>query len=125
MTIYEQWLDAKAAEKAAQDVRRVIEDKLIEQLSIDEFKEGSQKREDGDFIVKCTGRINRKIDADLVQEIAAENGLSEHLSQLFRWTPAINMTAWKQADQSITNALAAAITAKPGRVSFSIERKES
>lgn len=125
MTLYERWLDAKAAEKYAQEARREIEDKLISELSIDEFKEGSQKREDGEFVVKCVGRINRKIDADLIQELAAEHGLSEHLSSLFRWSPAINMTAWKQADESITRVLSDAITAKPGRVSFSIERKES
>jgi hypothetical protein len=30
------------------------------------------------------------------------------------------MTAWKAADESITKALAGAITAKPGRPSFKI-----
>jgi hypothetical protein len=33
------------------------------------------------------------------------------------------MSAWKAADDSITRPLAAAITTKPGRPSFSIEQE--
>jgi hypothetical protein len=34
------------------------------------------------------------------------------------------MAVWKAADEAITKPLAAAITAKPGRPSFTITRKE-
>jgi hypothetical protein len=71
--------------------------------------------------VKIAGRIDRKVDGDKVQELAAEHGLTDHLSRLFRWKPEINMAAWKASDPSITQALAPAITAKPGRPSFAIE----
>ena len=54
-------------------------------------------------------------------ELAAEHGLTDHLSTLFRWKPEINMAIWKAADESITKPLAAAITAKPGRPSFTID----
>ena len=70
---------------------------------------------------EVVGRIDRKVDADKVQELAAEHGLTDHLSTLFRWKPEINMAIWKAADESITKPLAAAITAKPGRPSFTIE----
>jgi hypothetical protein len=56
--------------------------------------------------------------------LAAEAGLSDHLGSLFRWKPEINATAWKQADNSITNPLLGAITSTPGRTSFSITFKE-
>ena len=56
-------------------------------------------------------------------ELAAEAGLSDQLAHLFRWKPELNMSAWKAADESITTPLAGAITAKPGRPSFSITKK--
>lgn len=74
--------------------------------------------------MKVTCRIDRKVDADMVQELAAEHGLSEHLASLFRWKPELNMSAWKAADESITRPLAGAITAKPGRPSFTITKKD-
>jgi hypothetical protein len=66
------------------------------------------------------GRINRKVDADKLQAIAAEAGLTEHLSSLFRWKPEIAMSAWKAASPNITTPLLDAITATPGRPSFTI-----
>ena len=65
--------------------------------------------------------MNRKVDVDLLQEIAAEHGLEDHLGSLFRWKPELNVKAWQQADDSITLPLSGAITTKPGRPSFSIE----
>jgi hypothetical protein len=56
-----------------------------------------------------------------VQELAAEHGLTDHLSTLFRWKPEINMAIWKASDERITRPLAGAITAKPGRPSFTID----
>lgn len=123
MSLYQEWLEAKATEKAAQDKRRAIEDALIKSLGVPLDQEGSQKFDADGYVVKTVCRMNRKIDADALQEIAAENGLSNHLGSLFRWKPEINMTAWKSASPEITQPLMAAITAKPGRPSFTIEEK--
>lgn len=125
MSLYQEWLDAKAAEKEAQDKRRKIEDALIESLGVSLDSEGSQKFESDGYIVKTVCRMNRRIDADALQEIAAENGLSNHLGSLFRWKPEINMTAWKNAAPEITTPLMEAITAKPGRPSFTIEEQNN
>jgi hypothetical protein len=64
--------------------------------------------------------MNRKVDADKLQELAAEHGLSEHLGSLFRWSADINAAAWKAAAPTITAPLLGAITTTPGRPSFSI-----
>lgn len=124
MNLIQQWLDAKADEAAAIERRREIEDALTADLRFSDSKEGTQKKEVEGFEVKVTGRINRTVNADLVQEIAAEHGLTEHLSELFRWKPEINMKAWQSANEEITKPLADAITAKPGRLSYSIVKKE-
>jgi hypothetical protein len=123
MNIFEAWMAAKEAEREAVEERRVLEDELVRQLKIDD-KEGSKTIKEDGFIVKVTNRYNRRIDADLLQDIAAEHGLSDHLGSLFRWKPDIDSRAWKAADESITNPLAQAITTTPGRPSFNITKKE-
>ena len=115
------WIEAKETEKNAVEVRRDIEDQLIKILSIKEDQEGTDSYEVGEYSVKIVGRLNRKVDADKIQDLAAENGLVEHLQSLFRWKPEINMAIWKASDERITRPLAGAITAKPGRPSFTID----
>ena len=124
MTLHLRWLEAKEAERAAVEKRRLIEDELVGSLKVDANHEGVTSETIEGYQVKVTCRIDRKVDADMVQELAAENGLSEHLASLFRWKPELNMSAWKAADESITRPLAGAITAKPGRPSFTITKKD-
>ena len=98
------WLDAKSADHAAIERRRALEDQLLSLAGVDETMEGTENVEtDGGYKIKITSRMNRKIDADRIQDIAAEEGSTEHLSSLFRWKPELNMAAWKNADKSITD----------------------
>lgn len=116
-----EWLEAKEAERVAIEKRRDLEDAMRKAASIRDDVEGTETLALEGFRVKVVGRIDRKVDADKVQELAAEHGLTDHLSKLFRWKPEINMAIWKSTDEAITKPLAAAITAKPGRPSFTIE----
>lgn len=118
------WLRHKTDEEKAQTERRKIEDQMVKLLAMAENFEGTETAEPEGFVVKISGRIDRKVDGDKVQELAAEFGLSDHLAKLFRWKPELNMSAWKAADATITGPLAGAITAKPGRPSFKIIPKE-
>jgi hypothetical protein len=115
------WLYAKDTETTATADRRAIEDQIRKIASIRDDVEGTENLALEGFKVKVVSRIDRKVDADKVQELAAEHGLTDHLSTLFRWKPEINMAIWKAADEAITKPLATAITAKPGRPSFTIE----
>jgi hypothetical protein len=119
-----QWIAAKDAEKAAQDTRRVIEDRMLSLIGLPEAFEGTESAAAPGYKIKLVGRLNHKIDSDKLQEIAAENGLTDHLSSLFRWKPEINVRSWKAADESVTNALLDAITTTPGRPSFAITSGE-
>ena len=118
------WLAAKKQEEDATADRRDIEDNIKKLANIAENLDGTETVEPGQFEIKIVGRIDRKVDGDKVQELAAEFGLTDHLAKLFRWKPEINMAIWKAADESITKPLAGAITAKPGRPSFKIIPKE-
>jgi len=118
------WLKAKAIEAEAQKDRRSLEDKMVANYKIAKDFEGTDTFEVAGCLIKISGRIDRKVDSDKLQELAAENGLTDHLATLCRWKPEINMLAWKAADESITRLLSDAITAKPGRPSFAITVKE-
>jgi|TARA_R110000737_G_scaffold15579_4_gene32248 hypothetical protein len=118
------WLNAKEVEAMAVARRRKLEDELTSLIGVAENMEGTENVEtDGGHTIKITGRINRKVDGARIQEIAAEEGLEEHLSSLFRWKPEINMSAWKSADKSITGPLLRGITTQPGRASFTITKE--
>ena len=124
MSLDQQWLDAKQMEAHAIQARRAVEDQLVKQFKVPEDLDGTTTEVDGGYKIKIDGRINRKINSDKLQELAIEHGLTEHLSSLFRWKPEIAMTAWKAADKTITTPLLDAITATPGRPSFTITLKE-
>ena len=123
MTLYEEWLVAKADEKKAMDERRSIEDKLVLSLGIPKTLDGTQNVEVEGYKVKIVGRLDRKVNSDKLQDLAAEYGLTEHLSSLFRWKPEINASAWKSADPRITEPLLDAITNTNGRPSFTITKE--
>ncbi len=124
MSIYQDWIDAKAAEKAAIDRRREIEDQLVEELDLDPAHEGTLNFDFDQYKVKIVTRLNESVNSDLLQELAQEAGIYEHLSTLFRWKPEINKKAWKDADPAITAALADAITIKSSRPTFTIMQEE-
>lgn len=117
------WVRSKEQEVEAIKKRREIEDKMVALIGIKESLEGVDTTESSGYIIKVTGRITRKVDAKLVQELAAENGLSDHLSYLLKWTPTIDMKAWMNSSEEITGPLLDAVTSKPSRPSFKITKE--
>jgi hypothetical protein len=74
--------------------RRKIEDQIVKIRAIPRRSKAPRLPEPLEgFVVKIAGRIDRKVDSDKLQELAAEHGLTEHLSRLFRWKPEISMAA--------------------------------
>jgi hypothetical protein len=123
MTLYQQWLDAKAAEKKIVADRRAIEDQIIKVFNIPKTLSNTQNVEADGFKVKIVGRLDRKVNSIKLQDLAAEYGLTDHLSSLFRWTPEVNVSAWESADPRITAPLLEAITTSNGRPSFTIVKE--
>lgn len=118
------WQRAKEMERIATEHRRAVEDELAKRMELPADLDGVRALKVGELDVKVTGRINRKVDADEVQKLAAAAGLEAHLSSLFRWKPEINISVWKAADPSITTPLLGAITSEPGRPSFAVTSKK-
>ena len=118
-----EWQRAKENETDCIQERREVEDELTRLLEVNSAHEGTVNFELDGYEIKIVSRLNRKIDPDLLQEIAAEHDLSAHLSSLFRWKPELDMKSWKSADKEITNKLLAAITTTAGRPSYSITKE--
>jgi len=115
-----EWLEAKAIEKDAVEKRRLIEDEIVRLLDIQQSDEGTKKVEASPFVIKIASRVNRKVDGEIAQEIAAEHDMQDHLSLLFRWKPELSMAAWDGVGDNVKQVFARAITATPGRPSFTI-----
>lgn len=122
MTLYQRWLDAKKLETAAVKDRRELEDLMVKEFAIPKDLDGTTNKEIDGYKVKIEVRINTKIDADKLQMLAAEAGISEHLSSLFRWKPEINAKVWNAAAEVVTGPLLGAITSTPGRPTFTITK---
>jgi len=125
MSLYQAWLNAKQTEETAVKVRRDLEDQMVKEFNIAPTMEGTKNIATSEgFLVKIVGRMTRKINAERLQELAAEHGLSDHLASLFKWTPTIVADQWESADLSITTPLLDAITTTSGRPTFKIIVKE-
>lgn len=122
----DRWIAYKETEKIAVEKRREIEDQIACRLNFPETFEGTENvtAVGSPYAIKIEGRINRTVNAEKLIAIADEEGLETQISALFRWKPEINMTVWKSTDESITKPLSKAITAKAGRPSFTITRKD-
>jgi len=123
MSLYQRWLDAKKLEVAAVAERRELEDLISKELAVPKDLDSTLHCEAEGYKIKLEGRINKKIDADKLQVLAAEAGLSEHLSSLFRWKPEINAKVWNAAADAVTQPLLGAITSTPGRPTFTITKE--
>ena len=121
-----EWIETKNVERDAIEKRRLIEDEIVRILEVQETEERTRRLEALDkdtknlYVLKFTCRINRKVDGDLAQEIAAENGMEDYLPMLFRWKPELNMTAWEGVGDNVKEVFSRAITSAPGRPSFNI-----
>jgi hypothetical protein len=125
MSLYQAWLNAKHTEETAVKVRRDLEDQMVKEFNVSETLDGTKNITTSDgYLIKVVGRMTRKINAEKLQELAEEHGLSDHLSSLFRWKPEINSEQWAAADPSITQPLLDAITTTAGRPTFKIIVKE-
>ncbi|HUW79500.1 MAG TPA: hypothetical protein VMV54_01245 [Acidocella sp.] len=119
-----EWIAAKEAEREAVERRRALEDHMLSLLGVPDTLDGTATTEtDGKHKIKVVGRIGRKVDGDLAQEIAAEHGLENYLAKLFRWKPDLDLAVWKATDPEVTTPFLKAITSKPGRPSFTIEQE--
>jgi hypothetical protein len=117
-----EWRVAKQLEQEAVHRRRAIEDEIKAAIGFDEGREGSETLPFNGGRVVITARLDRKVDGTLARQLATENHLEDWLDRLFRWKPELELRAWKKAPEYVTQVFAPAITTKPGRATFALEK---
>jgi len=120
----QQWIDAKAAEAAANAMRKNIEDQLTSLIGIAANMVGTEKATTPGFRITVTGKITSSVDNDKLQRIAEDAGIMDELSVLFRWKPEVDKKKWDAAPERVRQILGQAITEKPARLAYKIEKVE-
>ena len=116
---------AKEREREAVEKRRDIEDELAKVMEVNSMKDGTLNYINRGMRIKITSRLNRKVDANMIQDIARENNISHDiLNSVVRWKAELNLASWKKTDEAITDVLVDAITTVPSRPSFQITQGE-
>jgi len=115
----EQWLEAKTLERDAAERRRVLEDQMRRCLKIEDAEEGTVTSLVGPYKVKAACRVNRKIDPEKFLMLANESKIE--VQDFTRWKCELVMSAWKKQPEFVQQVLSRAITAEPGRATFSVE----
>lgn len=113
------WLEAKEAEKTAADNRRKIEDQMRQALKIEDAEERTVKQTAGNYVIKANCRVNRKIDPEHFLRLA--NDAKVDVSGFTRWKCELVLGEWKKQPAYVQQTLSNAITAEPGRATFSVE----
>ena len=119
-----QWDYVKKSEAMIKARRQELEDEISLLLELPDDLDGTENYQVGNFKVKVTGRLNQKVDIDMISNIAEEENLIQQLNNLFRFKAEINKTSWKMAAAEITGKFLPAITTTPGRPTYSVELKE-
>ena len=114
--------EAKARELEAVAVRRAVEADII--ACLDNLpSEGSASVEAGHYKLTVTQAIRRKVDADLLAEIAPS--IPEAIgARLIRWKPDLVLRELRYLEANepaIYATVARAIEAKPGKPSIKLE----
>jgi hypothetical protein len=118
-SLAEQWREAKRAEDEARDRRVEIESRIIEQTGVKE--EGSQTHSAGDWKIKVTGKLNRKLDADAWADV--EPSIPEDLRPV-SYTPKLETKGLRYLEANepdVYRMVARAIETKPDKPAVEVK----
>lgn len=122
MTLYEQWLSAKAEEDAARQRRIDLESDIVSEHGCKE--EGSATHHADGYKITITGKMNRTLDRGAWESIAPT--IPEHLRPV-EYKPSLDVKGLRYLQQNepeLYRIASEAITAKPGKAAVKIEKEE-
>lgn len=122
MTLYEEWLSAKAEEDAARQRRIDLESDIVAEHGCKD--EGSATHHADGYKITITGRMNRTLDRAAWESIAPD--IPENLRPV-EYKPSLDVKGLRylqQNEPALYAKAAEAITAKPGKAAVKIEKEE-
>ena len=121
-SLFKELYEAKQQEDIFKAKRTALEEQIALTWGIPQEWEGSHMEKTDEFKVKISRRMNLKIDADALTDIAHKHDLGSFLGTLFKWKPELDKKQWDKADENIKAAFAESMTKTPGKVSVSVEK---
>lgn len=115
------WMDAKNEEIAANKRRVEIEEELLSFLT--SKTEGSESHQIGPYKVTLTGRLNRKVDWDMLPKL----GIPEDMLPL-KHKPELDLKGLRYLESNepeFYNAFCKALTVEPAKTSVTVIRNEN
>lgn len=115
------WIDAKAAERAANKARLEAEVELVS--LIDHLDEGTSKTEVGAYKITITGKMTRTLDAAQVATLDAQIP-AEILRRVIEYRPTLSVREYRYIQENepeYFKALAACVTTRPAKPSIDVE----
>ena len=113
----QQWQEYKAIEQEAIEHRRAIEQQIQELMDVKE--EGTTSYKGERFNVKAVGKLNRSLNAELLQE--DWNNLPKQVTDCVKWKPTLDTKALRDLEAIDHTTLSRYMTTKPSKPSFKIE----
>jgi len=114
------WMDAKNAETKANKDRIAAEQELIDFIGIQ--LEGGESHQIGPYKVTLTGRLNRKVDWDIISTL----GIIEDVLPI-KQKPELDLKALRYLQSNepeIYNTFCKALTIEPAKTSVTVIRTE-
>lgn len=115
------WMDAKSQEIAANKRRLEIEEELLSFLTTK--TEGSESHQIGPYKVTLTGRLNRKVDWDMVKALGVPSALNP-----VKEKPELDLKGLRYLESNepeIYKTFCKAMTIEPAKTSVTVIRNEN
>ena len=115
---------AKREEDKVKARRTALELEFASAIGVSDQWEGSKTNDFDEYKVTVSRKMNDKIDAVKLREVAALHNLESALSTAFSWKPELSKKGWDSLSEEARNHLSAAITKTPGKVGVTVKLKE-
>jgi hypothetical protein len=115
------WMDAKNQEVAANKRRLEIEEEILSLVT--SKTEGSESYQVGPYKVTLTGRLNRKVDWDMVEKLGVPSALNP-----VKHKPELDLKGLRYLESNepeIYKTFCKAMTIEPAKTSVTVIRNEN
>ena len=115
---------AKREEDKVKARRTALELEFASAIGVSDQWEGSKTNDFDEYKVTVSRKMNDKIDAVKLREVAALHDLEGALSTAFSWKPELSKKGWDALPEESRGYLSEAITRTPGKVGVTVKIKE-
>ena len=114
------WMQAKEDERKAIEFRRCLDRQI--QAMLPKKEEGSVSKDEGNYKVTVTYKVDRKLDVDSLRE--SWGALPSDVQSSIRWKAELSVSQFRELNEDGRKLLSGFVTTKPASPSVSVEIRE-